>query len=108
MTRRSVGRSDSKKRSRQAIDLQRVVIAAADAVGSDGHGQDGLDGYMMYLARKQPRVFGAAIVRALSLEVEMPKRYALDLTKLSDEELAQLEHIIMKAQVVVDDEDDTL
>jgi hypothetical protein len=67
-------------------DLMEAVINAAIRHGSDGHGQDGLMGYMLLLQAKEPKIFRTMTVLAQQWQAttrpDIPKRRTL-----SEEEL---------------------
>jgi hypothetical protein len=46
--------------------LHEAVIVAAEQVGEDDHGRDGLIGYLVRLARTEPRAFAAFLARVPS------------------------------------------
>ena len=51
---------------REYGSLHEAVIVAAEQVGEDGHGRDGLIGYLVWLARTEPRAFAAFLARVPS------------------------------------------
>ena len=52
--------------------LKDVLIIAAEAVGSDGDGKDGLSGYCEDLARNEKKAFAALMGRLLPLQIQGP------------------------------------
>lgn len=50
--------------------LRETVILAAEAVGSDGEGTDGLLGYCTQLAMTDPKVFASLLGRVLPLHIQ--------------------------------------
>jgi hypothetical protein len=50
-------------------DLKIAIIDAAERLGSDGKGKDGLVGYLMALAAGEPRTFGALLRALLPLQI---------------------------------------
>ena len=90
-------------------DLRDAILAAAESVGSDGRGRDGLVGYFMRLA-KHPKIFVKLLLRILSLEAKQPpvtEPPSWDLRLLTEEESVEFRRLIMKIQVVPPpDEDD--
>jgi hypothetical protein len=80
-------------------NVKEAVLLAAEAVGFDNRGTDGLVGYVKRIAIEDPKVFAVLLARMMALEGPAPVPHSLDLSKLSDEELRQLEHIISKAQI---------
>ena len=91
-------------------DLRDAILAAAENVGSDGLGRDGLVGYFIWLATKRPRIFVKLLLRLLSLEAKQPpvtEPPSWDLRLLTEEEFVEFRRLIMKIQVVPPpDEDD--
>lgn len=55
--------------NRATRHLKDAVIAAAEAVGEDGKGLDGLLGYCVMLAKKEPRTFTSLLVKAIPMEI---------------------------------------
>jgi hypothetical protein len=51
--------------------LKELIILAADKTGSDGKGKDGAIGYLSWLARKEPAVFGNLLGKVLPLQLQM-------------------------------------
>lgn len=49
--------------------LKEAILAAAEVRGSDGKGKDGLTGYCLWLARKQPKSFAALLGRVLPMQI---------------------------------------
>ena len=49
--------------------LKEALIIAAEAVGSDGAGKDGLPGYCEDLARNEKKAFAALMGRLLPLQI---------------------------------------
>lgn len=49
--------------------LKEAILLAATQVGSDGKGKDGLTGYLVLLAKHQPKSFASLLGRVLPLEV---------------------------------------
>lgn len=47
-----------------------AIIHAAEVVGSDGNGKDGLAGYLEAIARNEPRSFTQLLGRVLPMQVE--------------------------------------
>ena len=50
--------------------LKEALIIAAEAVGSDGEGKDGLSGYCEDLARNEKKAFAALMGRLLPLQIQ--------------------------------------
>lgn len=49
--------------------LKEALLEAAERVGKDGNGKDGLVGYCMFLALHHPKVFGPMLIRVMPLQV---------------------------------------
>lgn len=49
--------------------LKEAILAAAALRGSDGNGKGGLEGYCLYLARREPKAFAALLGRVLPLQI---------------------------------------
>lgn len=49
--------------------LKDAILAGATAVGEDGNGRDGLEGYCRYLAKKEPRAFAGLMGKVLPMTV---------------------------------------
>lgn len=61
-------------------DIKEAIIAAANIVGEDGQGKDGLVGYMEDLARNEKAIFGGMLRGVMGTQVtveqvERPKEY---------------------------------
>lgn len=52
--------------------LKDAILMAAENVGSNGKGKDGLVGYCTYLATDQPKAFAQLIGRVLPMQVTGP------------------------------------
>lgn len=50
--------------------LKDAILYAAQLVGSDGRGTDGLVGYLVALATREPKTFGMLLGRVLPLHVK--------------------------------------
>jgi hypothetical protein len=59
-------KSISKRTSKH---LKEALLEAAERVGSDTNGKDGLVGYCMFLAVHHPKVFGPMLIRVMPLQV---------------------------------------
>lgn len=51
--------------------LKELIILAAHKTGSDGKGKDGAIGYLSWLARREPAVFGNLLGKVLPLQLQM-------------------------------------
>lgn len=49
--------------------LKDAILKAAEAVGEDQYGRDGLVGYCTHLAKKEPRSFAVLLGRVLPMQV---------------------------------------
>jgi hypothetical protein len=69
-------RAGRKKGARNLVTrgLKDAIVAAAEAVGSDGKGKNGLQGYCEYLARKDQKTFGMLLRAVMPLQVEATVR----------------------------------
>ena len=54
------------------LALREAVVQAAEKVGEDGKGQNGLVGYLVALAKTEPKAFASLLGRAMPLQVEGP------------------------------------
>ncbi|WP_423066157.1 hypothetical protein [Devosia sp. CN2-171] len=50
--------------------LKEAILLAAQSVGEDGEGKDGLEGYLRDIARNEKRSFVALLGRVLPMQVE--------------------------------------
>ena len=79
-------------------DLKEAVIAAAQNLGMNNLGYGGITGFIMRCGIENPTALLATLARMLpmDMETEMPD-FALDIDKLTKEELLFLERITVKA-----------
>ncbi len=49
--------------------LKDAILAAAEAAGQDGKGKNGLHGYLVRLAIKEPRSFASLLGRVMPLQI---------------------------------------
>lgn len=49
--------------------LKEAILLAAEKVGQDGKGKEGLTGYLVRLATKQPKSFATLLARVIPLQV---------------------------------------
>lgn len=49
--------------------LKEAIIAAAEAVGQDGKGKDGLTGYLKHVAQTDVKAFAALLGKVLPLQL---------------------------------------
>jgi hypothetical protein len=63
-------RRGRRKGSRNLIsrDIKEAILAAAKAVGEDGKGKNGLVGYMVTLAREEPRLMATLLHRVMQMQ----------------------------------------
>jgi hypothetical protein len=50
--------------------LKEAIVMAAEAVGSDGAGKNGVVGYCEHLARNEPKAFAALMGKTIPLQVQ--------------------------------------
>lgn len=50
-------------------ELKEAIVLAAEKVGQDGKGKDGAVGYLAWLAKKRPEVFGMLLGKLLPLQL---------------------------------------
>jgi hypothetical protein len=55
--------------NKTTLILKQAILRAAEAVGSDGSGKDGLTGYLMMIAERHPREMVFLISKVLPLQV---------------------------------------
>jgi hypothetical protein len=56
-------------RNRVTTELKVAIMTAAAMVGSDNRGKDGVEGYLAWLARKEPDVFGRLLGKLLPYQL---------------------------------------
>lgn len=52
--------------------LKEAILLAAEEVGEDGQGTDGLKGYLRTLARTEPKSYSTLLGKVLPLQVQGP------------------------------------
>lgn len=82
-------------------NVREAVLSAAEEIGFDGKGRDGLIGYMQRIATDHPASFVTLLCRLMPLQKPVPRK-AIDLSKLTDEEVATMRHLFMKAEIPYD------
>lgn len=74
--------------------LKEAILLAAEKVGEDGKGKQGLTGYLIGLARSEPKAFSSLLGRVLPLTVQGTgpngEHKVTHATELTDEELAAI------------------
>jgi len=55
--------------SKTTKTLKEAILLAAEKVGEDGKGKEGLTGYLVGLARSEPKAFSALLGRVLPLTI---------------------------------------
>jgi hypothetical protein len=60
--------------NRISPDFKTAVLAAADRVGMDGKGKDGVVGYFSYLAEQYPAAYCKILSRVIDIEEVYPER----------------------------------
>jgi hypothetical protein len=55
--------------SRTSVVLKDAILYAAQCVGEDGKGLDGLVGYLKQIARTDPRTYASLLARVIPLQV---------------------------------------
>lgn len=63
------GGSRKGKPNKTTALLKEAILLAAENVGQDGKGKDGLTGYLMTLAKSQPKAFAGLLGRVLPLQL---------------------------------------
>jgi hypothetical protein len=70
------------------VTLIEAITQAAEAVGNPGeHGQGGVTGYLIWLATKEPRTFGALLGRVLPLQKTVAPGMASGITEYNVQEV---------------------
>lgn len=71
-------------------ELKEAIITAAEMVGQDGRGKDGLVGYLARIALRNEEVFGRLLVKLLPMQITGDKGGPVQLAvSYSKEELAE-------------------
>lgn len=68
---RSPGNFPRGSMSSLAMRVNLAVLEAADMVGRDGKGKDKMVGYLAWLARNEPQVFGRMLVKMMPTQLEV-------------------------------------
>lgn len=53
------------------VRLKEAILEAAERSGRDGKGKDGAVGYLVWLSRSEPAVFGRMLEKVMPLQVEV-------------------------------------
>lgn len=56
-------------RNRLTREVAEAIIAAAEEIGSNGRGKGGVQGYMKFLGRREPRIFGMLLRAVMPLQI---------------------------------------
>jgi hypothetical protein len=85
-------RAGRKKGTRNLVtrELKDAIIAAAEAVGSDGKGKGGLQGYCEFLARKDPKTYGMLLRAVMPLQLNATVRQP-DVLKTREQLIAEMQ-----------------
>lgn len=54
--------------------VKEAVLEAAERSGRDGRGKDGMVGYLVWLSRNEPGIFGRLLMKVMPTEVELADR----------------------------------
>ena len=73
--------------NRTTTFLRDAIILAAEAVGSDGTGKDGVVGYLIFVASTNVTAFCSLLGRVLPLQPDSKEHMETRFAHLSDEEL---------------------
>jgi hypothetical protein len=55
-------------------EIKDAIVGAAEALGSDGRGKGGLQGYLEFLGRKDPKTFGMLLRAAMPMQINATVR----------------------------------
>jgi hypothetical protein len=88
--------------NRTTTVIREAILAAAQAVGEDGHGKDGLTGYLRRVALKDMKAFAALLGRVLPTQISAEVSF---LDRISYEDRRRLETAL---EMVGDENDDDL
>jgi hypothetical protein len=67
---RSTGRAKGTPNKFTTI-LKDAILEAAERCGRDGKGKDGAVGYLMWLARREPAVYGRMLEKVMPMQIEV-------------------------------------
>lgn len=68
LSRRGAGRPKGSPNKTTAM-LKDAILQAAESIGEDQAGKDGLAGYCAFLAKEEPRAFASLLGRILPMQV---------------------------------------
>ncbi len=84
------------KRSRE---LSEAILAACNNLGLDLKGYGGTTGFFMRVGIKSPSTLANLAGRLLPLKIQAKVSHGVDLSRFSEEEIAQFRRLLMKGQV---------
>lgn len=58
-------------KNKLGVKLKEAILEAAEKSGRDGKGKDGAVGYLVWLSRTEPAVFGRMLEKVMPLQVEV-------------------------------------
>lgn len=58
-------------KNKLGVKLKEAILEAAERSGRDGKGKDGTVGYLVWLSRAEPAVYGRMLEKVMPLQVEM-------------------------------------
>jgi hypothetical protein len=67
---RRVGRTKGTK-NKFGVRLKEAILEAAERSGRDGKGKDGAVGYLVWLSRAEPAVFGRMLEKVMPLQIDV-------------------------------------
>lgn len=67
---RVVGRQKGTK-NKLGVKLKEAILEAAEQSGRDGKGKDGAVGYLVWLSRTEPAVFGRMLEKVMPLQIDV-------------------------------------
>jgi hypothetical protein len=85
---RRIGRQKGTK-NKFGVKLKEAILEAAEQSGRDGKGKDGAVGYLVWLSRAEPAVFGRMLEKVMPLQVEVADK--TDRTMNAAEAIEKLE-----------------
>lgn len=87
LTRRGRGRPKGAANKTTAL-LKDAILTAAQGVGEDGSGKDGLTGYLTFLAKTEARAFAGLLGKVLPMQVtgsdEGGPAFVVEVVRFSD------------------------